>query len=57
MNNPGISRENRISNEGLLRLRRQLQSGTRLSKPVLDQWVQRYGDKAIELLKEFGINY
>jgi len=57
MTSPGISRENRIANEGLLRLRRQLQSGTRLSKPVLDQWVQRYGDKAIELLREFGINY
>jgi len=57
MTNPGISRDNRISDEGLNRLRRQLQSDVRISRPVLDQWVQRYGEKAIKLLKEFGISY
>jgi len=57
MTTPGISRENRISDEGLKRLKKQLQSGSRISKPVLDQWVQRYGEKALQLLNEFDIKY
>ena len=57
MNNPGISRDNRLSDEGLGRLRRQLESGSRISKPVLEQWIRRYGEKAIRLLEEFHIKY
>ncbi len=54
---PGISRENRISEEGLKRLRIQLESGRKISKPVLNQWIQRYGEKAIQLMNEYGIDY
>jgi hypothetical protein len=57
MSTPGVSRENRISDEGLNRLRKHLQSGPKMSKTVLDQWVKRYGDEAVKVLQEFGINY
>lgn len=55
MNQPGISRNNRISDEGLLRLKKQLAEGKKISKPVLDQWVKRYGDAARAILEEFNI--
>ena len=54
MHKPGISREDRLSDEGLQRLRRQLESGNRLSQPVLQQWVRRYGQPAIELIEQFN---
>lgn len=49
---PGVSRDTRISDEGLRRLERQLKSGT-ISKAVLDQWVRRYGDAARELIEKY----
>ncbi len=51
---PGISRENRLSDEGLLRLERQLGSGSQISDPVLTQWIRRYGDPARDLIKQYN---
>jgi hypothetical protein len=48
---PGVSREQRISDEGLQRLQNQLVCGTRMSKPVLTQWIRRYGDAARKIIK------
>ncbi len=52
---PGVSREQRISDEGLKRLQKQLQSGVRISEPVLEQWVKRYGDgdAATDIIKKY----
>ena len=52
--NPGVSREQRISIEGLARLEKHLKSGSKISKQVLQQWVKRYGDSAKNLLKKYG---
>ena len=55
MNNkttPGVSRNSRISDEGLLRLDKQLQAGTRVSTAVLAQWIRRYGDSARNIIKQ-----
>jgi len=49
---PGVSREARISDEGLQRLERQLKSGT-ISQTVLTQWVRRYGDAAQQLIDRY----
>ena len=54
---PGISRQQRISDEGLARLEKQLLSGVRLSSVVLAQWVKRYGDSARELKLRHGQSY
>lgn len=51
---PGVSREERISDEGLQRLEKQLQSGARISAMVLRQWIKRYGDDARKLLGRYG---
>ena len=51
---PGVSREERISDEGLLRLEKQLSSGVRIGVPVLVQWVRRYGEPAREMIKKHG---
>jgi hypothetical protein len=53
MSDPGVSREKRISDEGLARLEKQLELGIRISEPVLQQWVRRYGDEARDLLKKY----
>jgi hypothetical protein len=53
---PGVSREQRISAEGLQRLGRQLQSGAMPSRPVLMQWVRRYGEDALDLLRAHGVD-
>jgi len=53
MSKPGISRDNRISDEGLQRLEKQLQSGIKVSPAVLEQWVKRYGKQAEELIEKF----
>jgi len=50
---PGVSREQRISDEGLKRLQKQLQSGVRISEPVLQQWVKRYGDAAKDIIQKY----
>ena len=52
-NKPGISRDNRISDEGLLRLEKQLQHGAQISDAVLQQWVKRYGGAALELIRRY----
>ena len=51
---PGISREQRISTEGLERLEKHLQRGMKISLPVLQQWIRRYGEDARVLLKDYG---
>ena len=50
---PGVSREQRVSDEGLKRLQKQLQSGVRISEPVLQQWVKRYGDAARDIIQRY----
>lgn len=52
---PGVSRTQRISDEGLARLQKQLSAGPRMSKPVRAQWIARYGDAARRLFSEHGI--
>ena len=52
---PGVSRENRISDEGLLRLKRQLESGVRVSDTVLQQWIKRYGDDARVIIEKYRL--
>ena len=51
---PGVSRADRICDDGLDRLRRQLSRGMKISQPVLQQWVRRYGNEAAELIREHG---
>ena len=51
---PGIGRERRISQEGLERLARQMESGAPISDPVLAQWIRRYGDPARRIIREQG---
>lgn len=53
MADPGVSREERISDEGLARLEKQLELGIKVSEQVLQQWVRRYGDAARDLLKKY----
>ncbi|VAW79002.1 hypothetical protein MNBD_GAMMA15-1532 [hydrothermal vent metagenome] len=50
---PGVSRETRLSEEGLQRLERQLNSGT-VSKAVLTQWVRRYGTDAQLIIDKYA---
>ena len=50
---PGVLRHNRIAEEGLQRLERQLMSGAKISQPVLAQWISRYGEAARELIKKY----
>ncbi|MGB5261757.1 MAG: hypothetical protein WBO34_14730 [Gammaproteobacteria bacterium] len=51
---PGISRDNRISDEGLQRLETLLQRGGQVSDAVLAQWIRRYGDAARKILRRHG---
>ena len=53
MPDPGVSREQRISAEGLARLEKHLKLGNKISKQVLQQWIKRYGDDARDLLKKY----
>ena len=50
----GVSREQRIADEGLRRLEKQLQSGIRISAMVLQQWVKRYGDEAQIIIQRYN---
>ena len=50
---PGVSRANRISNEGLERLEKQLAAGIKISQPVLAQWIKRYGEAARRIIKHY----
>jgi hypothetical protein len=51
---PGISRDNRISDDGLQRLEKQLQRGGQISDMVLAQWIRRYGDAARVIIRKAG---
>lgn len=53
MADPGVSREQRISDEGLARLEKQLKLGIKINAQVLRQWVRRYGVAARDLLKKY----
>ncbi len=50
---PGVSREERISDEGLQRLENHLQNGSQMSTMVLKQWIKRHGEPARQLLKKY----
>lgn len=50
---PGVTRDERISEEGLQRLEAHLKSGARIGDAVLAQWIRRYGEAARELLKKY----
>lgn len=50
---PGTTRHDRISNEGLLRLEEQLKNGAGISQQVLEQWIKRYGDKAVQIIEKY----
>ena len=50
---PGIFRDDRLSDEGLSRLEKQLKSGVKISPPVLQQWIKRYGKTAESLIKQY----
>ena len=51
---PGVSREHRISIECLQRLEKQLASGVAISDMVLAQWITRYGNAAVSVIREHG---
>jgi len=54
ISSPGVSREQRISEEGLKRLEKHLQSGSNMSSMVLKQWIKRYGEPARRLIHAYG---
>lgn len=54
MKQPGISRDERISEEGLARLHELLARGGQVSDVVLAQWIRRYGDAAREVIRNAG---
>ena len=51
---PGVSRAERISDEGLRRLEIQLSSDRKVSSIVLAQWIRRYGEPARVLIRQYG---
>ena len=53
---PGISRDARISAEGLQRLEALMQRGGQISDAVLLQWIRRYGDAARTIIRNYGRN-
>ena len=53
MVNPGVNREQRISDEGLQRLKKQFASGVSVSDTVLQQWIKRYGDDARVIIEKY----
>lgn len=52
---PGVSRGDRINNEGLERLEKQLARGVKIARPVLAQWIKRYGEPARQIIKKHGL--
>jgi hypothetical protein len=52
---PGISRDERISTDGLERLERLLASGSKLNEAILDQWIRRYGEAAEALIARYHL--
>lgn len=51
---PGVSRQARLSDEGLQRLEKQLAAGVKIGPSVLAQWIKRYGEPAREIIKLHG---
>ena len=51
---PGVSRQTRLSGEGLQRLEKQLADGAAVSVPVLAQWIRRYGETARDIIRRHG---
>lgn len=49
----GVSREKRISDEGLQRLEAQLARGMAIREEVLQQWVKRYGEAARVIIDRY----
>ena len=54
---PGVSRPDRLTDEGLTRLEKQLESGVNISSQVLAQWIKRYGDAARTIIKKHDRYY
>ncbi len=52
---PGVSRHDRLSEEGLRRLEMQLETGAKMSNLVLAQWIKRYGEPAREIIRHYGL--
>ena len=52
---PGVSRHDRLSEEGLRRLKRQLETGAKISDLVLAQWIKRYGESARTIIRHHGL--
>ena len=50
---PGVSRSGRLSSEGLTRLENQLKAGVNVSPMVLAQWIKRYGEPAVAIIKKY----
>lgn len=50
---PGVSRSERLSEEGLERLENQLARGIKIGQPILAQWIKRYGEPARHLIKKY----
>lgn len=50
---PGVSRPERLSEEGLARLENQLKAGVNISPLVLAQWIKRYGEPAVAIIKKY----
>jgi arsenate reductase-like glutaredoxin family protein len=51
---PGVSRADRITNEGLARLENHLARGMQINPQVLAQWIRRYGEPARALIRQYG---
>ena len=49
---PGVSRQHRLSDDGLARLEKQLEAGLNISSQILAQWIKRYGNPAREIIKK-----
>lgn len=48
---PGVSRQQRLTEEGLQRLHKQLSGGAAMTDTVLAQWIRRYGDAARDIIR------
>jgi hypothetical protein len=53
---PGVSRSERLSSEGLTRLENQLKAGVNVSPMVLAQWIRRYGEPAVAIIKKYQVD-
>lgn len=51
---PGVSRDQRLSDEGLCRLEKHLSSGQKINPAVLSQWIRRYGEPARDMIKQYN---